>query len=129
MYAYNDNLYYITDYNKVYTTDFKKTKYRKWFSVKEDYILTLYAFEEYIFFTAYSLSSDNVLEIYRVKNDGNELTNIYSIEYEEPIGNVVSANIFVFKDKSILITTEINSEIRAMDFYGNDVEVNLGRLD
>lgn len=126
IHAYNDNLYYITDYNKLYTTDLTKNEVSEVVSVKEDYILTIYAFDEYIFFTAYSLNKDNILEIYRVKNDGSELTNIYSIEYAQPIGNVASANIFIFKDKIILVA---DRGIRAIDFYGNDVEMNLWRLN
>ncbi|WP_313339748.1 DUF5050 domain-containing protein [Sedimentibacter sp.] len=130
MHAYNDNLYYITDYNQLYTTDLTNNEVSEVVSVNEDYIRKLYAFDEYIFFTAYSLNKDNIFEIYRVKNDGSELTNIHRIEYTEPLGNIIKENIFIFKDKIILFDDRgINSEIRAMDFYGNDVEMNLGRLD
>lgn len=129
LHVYIDNLYYITEYNKLYTTDLKKDEISEVVSVQEDYIRRLYAFDEYIFFTAYSISKDNILEIYRVKNDGSELTNIYSIEYTEPLGHILKEGMFIFKDKIILITTGINREIRSIDFYGNDVEMNLGRLD
>lgn len=129
IHAYNNNLYYIIDYNKLYTTNLKKDEVLEVVSVKEDYIRKLYAFDEYIFFTAYSISKDNILKIYRVKNDGSELTNIYSIEYAEPLGHIVKENMFIFEDKIILITDGSNREIRAMDFYGNDVVMNLGRID
>lgn len=125
MHVYNDNLYYISEHNKLYTTDLERNEISEVVLAKEDYIRTLYAFDEYIFFTAYSISRDNILEIYRVRNDGSELTNIYSVEYAESFGNMPAENIFIFKDKIILITTGINSEIRSMDFYGNDIELNL----
>lgn len=125
IHAYNDNLYYILDYNKLYTTDLKKDEVSEVVSVQEDYILSSYAFDEYIFLTAYSASKDNILEIYRVKNDGSQLTKIYSIEYENPIGSVVSEGMFVFKDKIILIATGVNRGIWTIDFYGNDIEMSL----
>ena len=121
IHAYNDNLYYIVDKSKLYTTNLTKNEVSEVASVREDYILTLYAFDGYIFFTAYSINKDNVLEIYRIRNDGSELINIYSIEYAEPLGNAASENIFVFKDNLILID---DAGIKAIDFYGNDVEMN-----
>ncbi len=121
-----DNKIYLYNHNILKSINLDESKLENLVNLDENYIIrTVYITDEYVFFTTYNEYKNNVLDIYRVKNDGNDLVKIYSIEYPEQLSNIVGDRIFIVNKKIIFFDTNFiidnKHRIKVLDFDGNEL--------